>query len=185
MVGAMGIATIGALALDEEVSRVAANVALASGRRRAGSSQARVENQLEPDVLRRLEALRLGAGGRVEAMSDHKQATQSQPEQQVAWTAVKAHSPVIASDGKSVGKVLEVAALPEEDIFHGIVFQPGAHPVLAPAADVARITDHAVYLSIDSATVASLEEFHSLHVERLGIRGLFFWKHLGWKDSSE
>jgi len=187
MVSAMGIATISALALEEEVSRVAANVAATSGLRRAESARARrVENQLHPEVLRRLEALRRGTGGRVEEpMNDHEQTAQSQPEQQIAWTAVKAHEPVVASDGKSVGKVLEVAALPEEDIFHGIVFQPGAHPVLAPAADVAKITDRAVYLAIDSAAVASLEEFHSLHVERLGVRGLFFWKHLGWKDSSE
>jgi uncharacterized protein len=187
MVRAMGIATTSAQALNEEVSRVAASVAATSGRRLAETVRARrVENQLDPKVLQRLEALRLDAGGRVEeAMSDHEQTAHSQPEQEVAWTAVKAHAPVIASDGKPVGKVLEVAALPEEDIFHGIVFQPGSHPVLAPAASVARITDRAVYLSIDNAAVASLEEFHSLHVERLGVRGLFFWKHLGWKDSSE
>ncbi len=101
--------------------------------------------------------------------------------------AIKAHAPVMASDGSEVGKVLEVAALPAEDIFHGVVFQHGGHgrAFLAPAADVARITDRAVYLSVDSAAAGSLEEFHPLHVERLGVRGLFFWKHMGWKDSEE
>ena len=106
-------------------------------------------------------------------------------EQQVSWLAVAAHTPVIASDGTEVGHVVEVAGLPEEDIFHGIVFQRGRRNHLAPAADVARITDRAVHLSVDSATAEVYEEFHQLHVSKLGLRGIFNWKHLGWKDSSE
>ena len=98
---------------------------------------------------------------------------------------VPAHAPVIASDGQEVGHVLDVAALPEEDIFHGVVFRHSAHgrTHLAPAADVARITTRAVYLSIDSTRAGAYEEFHELHVKRLGLRGMFRWKHLGWKDS--
>jgi hypothetical protein len=105
----------------------------------------------------------------------------------VSWLDVPERAPVIASDGQEVGTVLEVAGLPEEDIFHGIVFRHGrlGHAVLAPASDVERITDRAVHLSADSAAAAGYEEFHQLHVSRLGLRGLFNWKHLGWKDSSE
>ena len=108
-------------------------------------------------------------------------------EQQVSWLQVRAHSPVIAADGQEVGRVLEVAALPEEDIFHGIVFQHSrrSHPQLAPAADIARITAAAVHLSVDAATANAYEEFHQLHVSRLGLRGIFRWKHLGWTDSPE
>ena len=108
-------------------------------------------------------------------------------EQVVSWRAIVAHSPVIASDGSEVGKVVDVAALPEEDIFHGVVFQHSSHgrTYMAPAADIARITTRAVHLSVDSAAAGAYEEFHQLHVSRLGLRGIFRWKHLGWKDSPE
>jgi hypothetical protein len=108
-------------------------------------------------------------------------------EQQVSWLDVHAHIPVMSSDGHEVGKVLEVAALPEEDIFHGIVFQHSSRgrTYLAPAADVAKITERAVYLSVDATAASAYEEFHQLHVSKLGLRGIFRWKHLGWKDSPE
>jgi hypothetical protein len=105
----------------------------------------------------------------------------------VSWRAIAAHLPVIASDGIQVGKVVDVAALPEEDIFHGVVFK---HHVtgtthLAPRDDVDRITTEAIYLGVDSATANAYEPFHAMQVERLGAKGLFFWKHTGWKDSKE
>lgn len=108
-------------------------------------------------------------------------------EQQVSWLDVPAHAPVVASDGTEVGHVVEVAALPEEDIFHGIVFQHSGHghPCLAPASDVARITERAVYLSVDSGAASGYGEFQQLHVSTLGLRGVWRWKHLGWKNSSE
>jgi hypothetical protein len=108
-------------------------------------------------------------------------------EQQVAWTAVPAHAPVVASDGNEVGRVLDVAALPAEDIFHGIVFQHHTlgRTFLAPAEDVARITNRAVYLSVDSAEAGNFGEFHQLTVKALGLRGILNWRHLGWKDSAE
>lgn len=105
----------------------------------------------------------------------------------VSWLDVRAHAPVVASDGTQVGTVVEVAALAEEDIFHGIVFEHharGTH-LLAPAADVGRITERAVYLSVDSGTAAGYQPFHALHVKSLGLRGIFHWKHLGWKDAPE
>ena len=108
-------------------------------------------------------------------------------EQTVSWLDVHASAPVLASDGTQVGTVLEVAALANEDIFHGIVFQHSrhGHPCLAPASDIARITDRAVHLSVDSGTADGYGEFQQLHVHRLGLRGVSRWKHLGWKDSSE
>jgi hypothetical protein len=108
-------------------------------------------------------------------------------EEQIAWTGVKTGEAVIAKDGTNVGKVVEVAALAREDIFHGIVFEH-AHRrknYLAPAADVERITTEAVYLAVDSEKAAEYEEFQQLHVSRLGVRGIFNWKHFGWKDSDE
>jgi hypothetical protein len=105
----------------------------------------------------------------------------------VSWRAIIAHQPVIASDGTEVGKVVDVAALPEEDIFHGVVFRhhlTGATH-LAPRDDIDRITTESVYLAVDSDKAKAYEPFHEMQVERLGTKGLFFWKHTGWKDSKE
>jgi hypothetical protein len=105
----------------------------------------------------------------------------------LAWTAIVAGVPVISSDREHLGTVTEVAGLPEDDIFHGVVFQHtvlGRH-LLAPAADVERMTDRAVHLATTREQAADYEEFREMDVERLGVKGLFFWKHLGWKKSSE
>jgi hypothetical protein len=107
-------------------------------------------------------------------------------EEQIAWTAVKTGEAVVTSDGTNIGKVVEVAALASEDIFHGIVFEHAHHRkhYLAPAADIDRITTEAVHLSA-GAKSDEYEEFEQLHVSRLGLSGLFRWKHFGWKDSNE
>jgi hypothetical protein len=111
----------------------------------------------------------------------------NQPETVISWRAIGARSPVIASDGVEVGHVTEVAALPEEDIFHGVAFTHHllGHQFLAPADDIDRITERAVYLKSTSQTAEKYERFHEMYVKRLGLSGLFGWKHLGWKDSSE
>ncbi len=108
-------------------------------------------------------------------------------EEQIAWTAVKTGEAVVTSDGSNIGKVVEVAALANEDIFHGIVFEHAHHRkhYLAPAADIERITTEAVHLSIDAARADQYEEFQQLHISRLGLAGIFRWKHFGWKDSNE
>jgi hypothetical protein len=116
----------------------------------------------------------------VDSMSD-------QPETVVSWRAISAHCPVVASDGVEVGHVAEVAGLPEEDIFHGVVFTHHVlgHHLLAPAGDIDRITERAVYLKSASEATHHYERFQQMHVKRLGLTGLFRWKHLGWKDSPE
>jgi hypothetical protein len=108
-------------------------------------------------------------------------------EEQIAWTAVKTGEAVVTSDGATIGKVVEVAALASEDIFHGIVFEHAHHRkhYLAPAADIALITTTAIHLSIDAAAADSYKEFEQLHVSRLGLKGVFRWSHFGWKDSNE
>ena len=112
---------------------------------------------------------------------------QAQDEEVIAWTAVPANLPVIASDGTEVGKVVEVAALPGEDIFHGLAIRRHrlGDAVLAPAEQVARITTRAAYLTVDPTAVDAYEPFHQLNVEHLGLRGIFNWKHLGWTKSDE
>ncbi len=61
LVGAMGIATMSARALDEEVSRAAADMASEVQRaRRDADSSRRIESHMTADVRRRLEMLRRG-----------------------------------------------------------------------------------------------------------------------------
>ena len=109
------------------------------------------------------------------------------PEEQISWLETPAHAPVIANDEAEVGRVVEVAALRDEDIFHGVVFRHAStrKEVLAPAADVVRITRSAVHLCVDASATAAYEPFHQMHISRIGLRGLFGWKHFGWKDAGE
>lgn len=115
------------------------------------------------------------------------EAVSDQPETVISWRSIGAHAPVIASDGIEVGHVLEVAALPEEDIFHGVVFTHRllGHHFLVPATDIDRITERAVYLKSTSQAAEQYETFQEMHIKHLGLTGLFRWKHLGWKDSAE
>ncbi len=108
-------------------------------------------------------------------------------EEQIAWTGITTGETVIASDGTDIGRVVEVAALAREDIFHGVVFEHSRlhKHYLAPATDIGRITADAVHLTVDSETAGRYVEFQQLHVSQLGLRGLFRWKHFGWKDSDE
>ena len=111
-----------------------------------------------------------------------------QLDQEVSWREITLHSPVVSSNGQQVGEVVEVAALDQEDIFHGVVFKSARLSLshhLAPAADIARITPRAVYLSVDAAAAADYPEFQELHIERVGLKGLWRWKHYSWKDSKE
>jgi hypothetical protein len=64
VVGGMGVATMGARALEAEVARVAANVDAETRRMRDDSRRTlRVEDGLDPEVRRRLERLRRGDDG--------------------------------------------------------------------------------------------------------------------------
>lgn len=129
----------------------------------------------------------VAAGCRADDVVLSSAAVNDQVEEQVSWMETPAHAPVISSDGTEVGRVVEVAALRDEDIFHGIVFRRAKHheDVLAPASDIARISTKAVHLSVDAAGADGYEPFHQMHIERLGLRGVFSWKHFSWKDSGE
>jgi len=108
-------------------------------------------------------------------------------ETEVSWEAVTAHIPVETLDGKDIGKVVEVAGLIDQDIFHGIVFAHHTlgHNLLAPADNVTRITDRAVYLNCDDSAAQAFEQFTPMKIETLGVRGIFKWKHLGWTKSDK
>jgi hypothetical protein len=104
-----------------------------------------------------------------------------------SWRAIWQGEPVISSDGQTVGKVTDVAALDQEDIFHGVVFEHhilGEH-MLAPAAQVGRITADAVHLTVTEEVARQCEPFHEMTIERVKLRGLFGFDFASWKKSKE
>ncbi len=108
-------------------------------------------------------------------------------EEPISWRAITLRCPVISSDDETVGELVDVAAMEDEDIFHGIVFTHSAKGIhlLAPAKDIALITGSAVHLSVPLADTFSYQPFHELDIERMGLKGLFKWKHVVWKHQGK
>ena len=81
----------------------------------------------------------------------------------IAWLALEEGTPIVASDGEQVGKVLEVIADRQKDIFSGITFRPGVldTPVFLPADKIDRLTEGSVELAISSAEIDGLETYDS------------------------
>jgi Uncharacterized protein conserved in bacteria (DUF2171) len=69
--------------------------------------------------------------------------------------------PVYSSDGKEVGRVEHVLAVPNLDVFDGIVLDrsvlPGGHRFV-DGPEVAEVYERGVVLEIDAAEAASLPE---------------------------
>jgi len=76
----------------------------------------------------------------------------------IAYVVLERNVPVFASDGTEVGKVHHVVAVPERDIFHGLVITTGAHHHrFVPAEAVASLHEHGVDLRIDAAEAQRLD----------------------------
>jgi sporulation protein YlmC with PRC-barrel domain len=75
----------------------------------------------------------------------------------VHYTALQRGVPVISSDGKEVGKVVEVLDNYREHIFDGLVIETtGGERKFVDAPEVARTAERAATLTITSAEVAEL-----------------------------
>jgi uncharacterized protein YrrD len=70
----------------------------------------------------------------------------------IAWSALSHGTPVLTSDGTELGKVSEVVADEQKDIFSGIRVDPGwfRDERFVPADLIDRLTRDAVYLSISA-----------------------------------
>ncbi len=71
----------------------------------------------------------------------------------IAWNVLAKGTPVYAADGEELGKVAEVIADDQKDIFSGISLKPGLFKDerFVPADLIEELTDEAVRLSISSA----------------------------------
>lgn len=78
-----------------------------------------------------------------------------------SYLALRTGVPVYSSDGEEVGKVEHVLAVPDDDIFDGIVLDqsvlPGGHRFV-DAPEVRAIFERGVELKIDAAAAKALPE---------------------------
>ncbi|MGH2693545.1 MAG: PRC-barrel domain-containing protein [Actinomycetota bacterium] len=76
----------------------------------------------------------------------------------IAWSALEKGTPVFASDGTELGKVTEVVADEQKDIFSGVAFRSGLldSESFAPAERIEAITDEGVRLALGVEESASL-----------------------------
>ena len=81
----------------------------------------------------------------------------------IAWSALEKGATVFGSDGNELGKVTEVVADEQKDIFSGIVFRSGLldSERFVPADRVETITDEGVRLSLLESDVESLEVYEA------------------------
>lgn len=78
------------------------------------------------------------------------------PEQPIAWRAVRPETPIRSADSQTAGRLADLLASDQEDIFHGIVvrLEEGDRDVFIPADDVTLMTPS--YLEV-SYTLEQLE----------------------------
>lgn len=78
-----------------------------------------------------------------------------------SYLAIAAGVEVYSSDGQPLGKVEHVLAVPDDDVFDGIVLDtsvlPGGHRFV-DAPEVGEIYERGVILKIDAAAARSLPE---------------------------
>jgi hypothetical protein len=79
----------------------------------------------------------------------------------IAYEALETGTPVYSSDGQQIGTVAHVLAVPEEDVFDGIVIAErpdAAHHEhrFVDADDVDRLYEHAALLKLDAAACRDL-----------------------------
>lgn len=77
----------------------------------------------------------------------------------VSYLVAERGIPVFSSDGEKLGRVIEVLAAPEVNMFDGILFDtswgPGGHRFV-DAPEVGEIFERGVVLKIDAAAAAEL-----------------------------
>jgi hypothetical protein len=95
----------------------------------------------------------------------------SDPDVQVAWTAMPYRAPVLDREGAHFGSAESLLGDESEDIFHGIAVKRSSDGRLVEvaAAHVQRITAREVRTDLEPQAVASLPEYRQ---ER--------WFHIGW-----
>jgi hypothetical protein len=81
-------------------------------------------------------------------------------EHQIGYQALSRGTPIVSSDGVTLGTVHRVQDNAREHIFDGIVMRTSEGRRFVDAPEVARITERRVTLTITAAEAAALPEHH-------------------------
>jgi hypothetical protein len=73
-----------------------------------------------------------------------------------AWEALTPGTPVFGSDGARIGEVKEVLAVPEDDIFEGIILKTQHGDRFADWEVIGSMHERGVDLKLDAAAAAEL-----------------------------
>ena len=109
------------------------------------------------------------------------------PDQPIAWRAIRPDTPVRSSEGESVGTVADVVGSDAEDTFHGVVVAISGrdgHEVLVLADDVETIALGHIDVVWPSAVLRSMPPFHAESDFHLGVKGRFR-KGPGWVEDKD
>lgn len=70
----------------------------------------------------------------------------------IAWVALESGTPIVAADGTELGKVHEIIADRQKDIFSGLTFRDGilSGERFVPASAIDSITTEEVRLTVSS-----------------------------------
>jgi uncharacterized protein YrrD len=81
----------------------------------------------------------------------------------ISWLALEKGTPVVAAGGEEVGKVREVIADEQKDIFSGVTIDTGvlSEPRFVPAEVIEEMTDDVVKLVITEEHAEKLEPYES------------------------
>jgi hypothetical protein len=106
----------------------------------------------------------------------------SDPDAQLAWTAMPYRAPVTDREGRPFGTAESLLGDETEDIFHGIAVKRSSDRKLVEvaASHVQRITAHGVRTDLSSQEVSELPPYKEERWFHLGWGGLFR-KHPEWK----
>jgi uncharacterized protein YrrD len=81
----------------------------------------------------------------------------------ISWLALEKGTPVVATGGEEVGKVREVIADEQKDIFSGVTIDTGllSEPRFVPAEVIEVMTDEVVKLVITAQRAKDLKPYES------------------------
>ncbi len=80
---------------------------------------------------------------------------ESDPGSPIAYLVLEPGTPVVDSEGVAVGKVGKVLAVPDEDVFDGIVIDTGSGTRFIDADQIGRLYERRAELNITAEQVAS------------------------------
>ncbi len=87
----------------------------------------------------------------------------SDESRRIAWSALETGTPIVASDGREIGRVTSVVADEEKDIFSGVAFRHGMLDTqrFLPADLINEMTPERVTVRVASTDVEDLETFET------------------------